>query len=472
MQTPILNSSGTRYVILGAARSGLAAAELLLSRGKNVLLLDEKPASALGGIMHDLCRLQIPVLFGPINPDKPPLDPGDVLVLSPGVPLTAPLVRAALRIGIPVTGELELASRFTRLPMAAITGTNGKSTTTCLLAEMLTAGGKRSLASGNVGYALSGAVLQAAEEGWRSLVVEVSSFQLETIQTFRPRVAVILNLTPDHLSRHGSMENYRDIKFRISENQTGGDTLILNADDPWLAPLARKSRARVLWFCLRGPVDQGAWLEGDHLWMSLEHKKHLLERKDIPIPGLHNVQNILAAALAAAAFEIPETVIADTVRKFRGVEHRIEYAAALEGVDFYNDSKATNLDSVEKALESFSRPIVLIAGGRDKGEDYNRLNSLVGKRVRRLIVMGESAALIEKAWGSCVPWEHVDNMGEAVRTAFSRARPGDVVLLSPGCSSFDMFQDFEERGRVFKAEVMKIVGNGSGLSEGVKERGI
>lgn len=447
---------GKRYLIFGAARSGLAAARLLKSKGHDVFLVDEKSEAALQSASAEMAALGVSCRFG-APASEAWLDGMDFLLVSPGVPQTHAIVVAAKKRGIEVTGELEVGFQYAARPLAAITGTNGKSTTTHLTAAIMNAGGWKCRAVGNVGDPICNAVLEPPNSAQREcLAVEVSSYQLETIKTFHPHAAILMNLTPDHLERHGSMEGYRDMKFRITENQTSDDFMIINADDPWCAPLKDKTRAKVFWFSLERAVHPGAYLLNNTVWLNIKEKIPLLMRGEIPVPGLHNVQNVLAASLAGAAFDVPAPMIAKAVREFPGVEHRIEFSGKINGIDFVNDSKATNLDSMEKALLSFTRPIILIAGGRDKKSDYTILNKLIKERVKHLVAMGEAEPLIRCAWESIVPTVSASDMRDAVRKAYQCAQPGDVVLLSPGCSSFDAFKDFEERGRVFKKEVQDL----------------
>ncbi len=448
--------SNEKFLVLGAARSGLAAVRLLRSRGWNAALLDEKPLSVFDNIRAELQALQVPCFFGP-DMAKAPVAGAGTLVISPGVPVDHPLVREARTRGMDVIGELELGCRFAGCRLAAISGTNGKTTTVHLAADILQKGGIPSAPVGNVGFPLAQAVLDPA---WNSphacLVVEVSSFQLETVNTFHPVVAVLLNFTPDHLDRHGSMDVYRDMKYRITENQSSEDFLILNADDPVCLALGERTRARVMTFSLRERVSCGAYCDRHGVRLRLDQDIPLIDFADVPIPGQHNIQNILGASLVGIALGIDPEAIASAIRAFPGVEHRIEFVLSQDGVEFYNDSKATNLDSMEKALLSFDCPVTLIAGGKDKGRDYKILNPLVRERVKYLVVMGEAAPLILEAWGNLVPSFRVGDMAEAVQKASDLASNGEVVLFSPGCSSFDMYQNYEHRGRVFKDEVRKL----------------
>jgi UDP-N-acetylmuramoylalanine--D-glutamate ligase len=448
--------SNKKFLVLGAARSGLAAVRLLRSCGGDAVLLDEKPLSAFQDIRGELDQMQVPCFFGE-DMARAPIEEAGALIISPGVPIDHPLVRKARQRGIDIIGELELGFRFAKCRLAAITGTNGKTTTVHLAADILMEGGIPSAPVGNVGFPLAQAVLVPRwSDPHACLVTEVSSFQLETVRTFHPRVAVLLNFTPDHLDRHGSLDVYRDMKYRITENQTGEDFLILNRDDPVCLGLGERTKARVMTFSLKDRVPCGAYCEGDRVRLCLEEDIPLLPFADIPIPGMHNIQNVLASSLVGMALGVEPEAIASAIRRFPGVEHRIEFVLSRHGVDFYNDSKATNLDSMEKALLSFTRPVILIAGGKDKGCDYNTLNPLIRERVKSLIVMGEAAPLILKAWENLVPSFQVGDMGEAVQKAYELASTGEVILFSPGCSSFDAYQNFEHRGRVFKDEVRKL----------------
>jgi len=447
--------SNKKFLVLGAARSGLAAVRLLRSRGWEALLLDEKPLSAFQDIRAELNELQVPCFFGK-DMDRAPIHEAGALIISPGVPIDHPLVREAQQRGMDIIGELELGFCLARCRLAAITGTNGKTTTVHLAADILMEGGVPSAPVGNVGFPLSQAVLDPKwDDPNACLVTEVSSFQLETVRTFHPTVAVLLNFTPDHLDRHGSLDVYRDMKYRITENQTGEDFLILNRDDPVCLGLEERTIARVMTFSLKDRVPYGAYCKGNQVCLCLEEDIPLVSVADIPIPGMHNIQNVLASSLVGVALGVKPEAIADAIRRFQGVEHRIEFVLSRSGVEFYNDSKATNLDSMEKALLSFTRPVILIAGGKDKGSDYNTLNPLIRDRVKSLVVMGEAAPLILKAWEGLVPVHPVGDMSEAVQKAYELAAAGDVVLFSPGCSSFDAYQNYEHRGRVFKDEVRR-----------------
>lgn len=448
-----MNHGAEKFIVLGAARSGLAAVRLLRRLHYLVALVDDKPPSFFPERLKELQSLGVYCYLGEKFPEAM-WNEIQTVIVSPGVPLSHWLIKEAGEKKIPVIGEMEFAFRFAKAPIAAVTGTNGKTTTVHLAVDILRSAGISSAPAGNVGLPLSQAVLDNAinhEKG--CLVTEVSTFQLETIHDFHPHVAVLLNITPDHLDRHGSMDVYRDLKYRITENQTREDILIVNADDPLCLDLSKISRADCLTFSLRQRVNRGAYLEANTLYLQLRKKSFFLTVEEMPIPGSHNIQNVLAAGLVGAAFGVTPDVIARAVKDFNGVEHRMEFVYRENGVRFYNDSKATNLDSLGKALLSFAEPIVLIAGGRDKGNDYKILNPLIQDRVKFLVVVGESAPLIIKAWGHLCPSLCVNSMKEAVRNAYQAASNGDVVLFSPGCSSFDAFHNYEHRGKVYKKEV-------------------
>lgn len=460
-----------RYVIFGAARSGLAALRLLCSKGRSTLLIDEKQGTSLPEPAADPAECDVTFLLGEdFNKYDP--EPGDILVLSPGVPLDHPLVQRAREKGIPITGELEIGSHFSKAMLVSITGTNGKTTTVNLAVSILKQAGMNAAAAGNVGTPLCRVVNDPSINRPDSvLVVETSSYQLETVKDFHPRVAALLNISPDHLARHGAMEEYTAAKFRVTENQVPDDILILNAGDPACRILGRKTRAKLLWFSTKGPVEKGAFIEEGNLFLQTEEKKLLMGIDEIPLPGRHNVENVLAAALVGACFGVKPVDVARAVRSFRGVKHRLEFVRNFRGVDFYNDSKATNLDSLEKALESFTRPLILICGGKHKGDDYTRIRNLVSDRVKHLVFIGEAAPLMEQAWKGLVPGSRAGSIQEAVEQAFGYAAPGDLVLLSPGCSSFDAFRDFEERGNVYKTEVTRFIDRLETVQEEISTRG-
>ncbi|HNM45991.1 MAG TPA: UDP-N-acetylmuramoyl-L-alanine--D-glutamate ligase [Candidatus Sumerlaeota bacterium] len=450
----------SRVCVFGAARSGVGAMHLLRHHNIEVTLVDERPAMEFRSLIRRLRRSYVTAHFGPIKEDV--LRGCQAIVLSPGIPLTHPLVQQAMDRDLPIISEVELASYFACAPIVAITGTNGKTTTTTLTGQMVTDAGINAVVSGNIGRAFSDAVLSSQDESRKTvLVTEVSSFQLESIEEFHPHVALILNITRDHMDRYSSMRDYIEAKYRVTLNQTEDDFLVLNADDPLTMKCAEESSAQILTFSMTKEVEEGAFVADGRIYLKEDGKvTPFCNVEDIPIPGAHNVQNTLASLVICRALGIQADTLRKTLLKFKGVEHRIELVEKSKtGVAYYNDSKATNVDSLEKALLSFeNKPVILIAGGKDKQSAYDRLNSLVKERVKALILLGEAKPLIKKAWGNLVETKEAATMEEAVKIATGISRPGDVVLLSPACASFDMFKDYEDRGRVFKRCVRNQLG--------------
>ncbi len=439
-----------RFSILGAARSGLAVAALLKEHGASVFVSDKAPADKMQQAVAELERMGVPYELGS-NTGRV-LD-ADVLVLSPGVPSSAPLVRGALEKGVRVVSELEVASWFCEAPMVAVTGTNGKTTTTTLIGEIFADAGRPAIVAGNIGTAFSLEVSKAGEDS--VAILEVSSFQLDYIASFRPRVSIILNITPDHLDRYEhSFEKYIASKCRIFENQREGDILIYNWDDDVtrreVERLAHPGITRLPFSIIR-PLEAGAWVEAGNLMTTVYGKRSaVIPVMRIGIKGGHNRYNSMAATLAAQAMGVPADTIASTLMSFQGVEHRLEFVRELDGVKYVNDSKATNVDSVWYALQSFDTPIVIMLGGRDKGNEYSRLRDLMKQHVRAVVAIGESADKVVQAFGAEFTVRKAATMEEAVNAGTELARPGDVVLLSPACASFDWFENYEHRGRVFK----------------------
>ncbi len=441
-----------RVLVVGLGKSGAASALFLKSRGARVTVSDSKPEAELQNEIMPLLEQGIALETGG-HGDRT-FREQDLIVVSPGVPFDAPQLAQARNLGEPVIGEIELASRFLRGQIVAITGANGKTTTTSLAGEIIKRGEFPTLVGGNIGTPAISFVERATEQTW--IVLEVSSFQLETIETFRPHIAVVLNITPDHLDRHGSFENYVNAKARIFENQKPDDFAVLNLDDATTAGLADRVRGQLFWFSRKKAVDDGAFVRGGAIFFrKARHEREIMPISEIPLKGTHNLENVLAAISIGALAGCQPSQIRDAVRKFKAVEHRLEFIAKVDGVEYYNDSKATNVDATMKALESFPGGIHVILGGKDKGSDYTVLNDLLRQRVKRVYTIGAAAAKIEsQVQGAEV--EHAETLENAIHSASQSATPGDIVLLAPACASFDQFQNYEHRGRVFRQVVQSL----------------
>jgi UDP-N-acetylmuramoylalanine--D-glutamate ligase len=441
-----MDLNGKRVLVVGLGKSGVASALFLKAHGARVTVSDTKTGDQLHSEIPVLLDHGITVETG--GHGERTFRGQDLIVVSPGIPLDAPALVQARALGGSVIGEIELAARFLRGPIVAITGSNGKTTTTTLTGEIMTAGGFPALVGGNIGTPAIALAERATAES--VIVLEVSSFQLETIHSFRPKVAVILNITPDHLDRHRTFEAYVDAKARILENQQGADLAVLHADDSTCVAMAARTKAQVFWFSRRKEVQQGAWVrDGNILFRDGAQQREIMLVSEIPLKGAHNLENVLAAVCAGALMGCAPEKIRQAVREFKAVEHRLEYVATIRGVDYYNDSKATNVDATIKALESFPTNIHLILGGKDKGSDYSLLNHLLRQRVKRVYTIGAAAAKIESQIKE-VEVVHADTLENALRKANAVAEPGDVVLLAPACASFDQFKNYEQRGQVFK----------------------
>jgi UDP-N-acetylmuramoylalanine--D-glutamate ligase len=435
-----------RVLVVGLGKSGVASALFLKVHGARVTVSDTKSGDELRNEIPVLLDHGITVETG--GHGERTFRGQDLIVVSPGVPVDAPLLVQARSLGEAVIGEIELASQFLPGPIVAITGSNGKTTTTTLTGEILAAAGMPALVGGNIGTPAISLAEQAKPE--TVIVLEVSSFQLETIQTFRPKIAVVLNVTPDHLDRHRTLEVYVDAKARIFENQRGEDFAVLNADDPVCVTMAARTRVQVFWFSRQKEVEQGAWVrDGNILFRNGSQQREVMLVSEIPLKGAHNLENVLAAVCAGALMGCAPEKIRQTVVDFKAVEHRLEFVATIRGVDYYNDSKATNVDATIKALESFPSNIHLILGGKDKGSDYAVLNDLLRQRVKRVYTIGAAAAKIESQIKG-VEVVHAETLENALRKANAAAQPGDVVLLAPACASFDQFKSYEHRGKMFK----------------------
>ncbi|MEQ8820845.1 MAG: UDP-N-acetylmuramoyl-L-alanine--D-glutamate ligase [Sumerlaeia bacterium] len=447
-----------RVCVFGAARSGVGAMALLRHHGIEVVLCDEKPAMEFRSLIRRLRRSYVTFYFG--NIDASVLDGCDALVTSPGIPLEHWLNQEALNRHIPIISEVELASYYAGSPICAITGTNGKTTTTTLTGQIMADAGHNAVVSGNIGRAFSDGVLASQDQSRDTLLItEVSSFQLECVEIFHPHVATILNFSRAHEDRYPDMRDYVEAKYRITTNQDENDFLVLNADDPLCVRLAEDSCAQVFWFSMKKPVERGAYVDGETIYLVEDGQKiPMCTVKDVPIPGTHNIENTLAAVVMARRMGAEVDSILRTLRKFKGVEHRCEYVGkSKDGVLFYNDSKATNIDSLEKALLSFDKPIVLVAGGMERNAGYERLSSLIRDKVKKVVLIGEVAPKIQKSWGSIVECELAKGMDDAVKRASASAKEGDIVLLSPAAPSWDMYKSYEERGKEYKKYVRAVL---------------
>ena len=447
--------AGKNVLVFGAAVSGISAAETLLAAGARVTLADGKELEKLKQT-DGLTGLTGRATLALGRQDEALLDTMDLLILSPGISIHHALPQAALRRKIPVWGEVELAGRLCQAPIVAVTGTNGKTTTTTLLGEMMKTRYDEVVIGGNIGVGLAQAVGRVGADGY--VVAEISSFQLEAAGTFHPHIAVMLNLTPDHLDRHGSLDGYATVKEQIFANQTAQDYLVLNHDDVRVRDMAQRCRSRAFFFSRQIELETGAFVSAGAICLRWQGKTETVCRIDeMKLFGGHNVENALAACSAAYLAGVAPSQMAKLLREFSGVEHRIEPVATLEGVRWFNDSKATNPESSIKALEAFPGQVTLIAGGRDKNTDLAEFMNLVKQKVDRLILIGEAAARFAAAAQAAGVKNIVQagSLAEAVETARQLARSPQVVLLSPACASYDMFDNYEQRGRIFKQLVRK-----------------
>src|SRR5579863_705753 len=437
--------NGKRVLVVGLGKSGVASALFLSKRGATVAVSDAKSQEQLRDEIPLLLDHGISVETG--QHGERTFRDQDLIVVSPGVPVDVPQLVHARERGIPVIGEVELAAQFLKGHVIAITGSNGKTTTTTLVGAIISAAGRNALVGGNIGTPAITFVDRAGDEAW--VVLEVSSFQLETIETFHPQIAVVLNVTPDHLDRHGSFDNYLSAKGRIFENQTGKDFAVLNADNEPADAMASQTKAAVHRFSRTKEVN-GAFVRGDEIvWRGADGDHEIMPVGEISLKGAHNVENVLAAVAVGMLAGVEPKQIRRAVASFHAVEHRLEYVDTVRGVEYYNDSKATNVDATIKALESFPGRIHLILGGKDKGSDYGMLNDLLKERVKQVYTIGAAAAKIEsQAKGAEIVG--VGTLEAAVKRASEAASHGDIVLLAPACASFDQFDSYEHRGRVFK----------------------
>jgi UDP-N-acetylmuramoylalanine--D-glutamate ligase len=447
-----LELRGKRVLVVGLARTGVATALFCAARGAHVTATDTRSENEIADALAALRAAGVKLELG--GHQENTFLEQDLIVPSPGVPADAPLLQAARAKGVAIWSEVELANRFLRGRLIGITGSNGKTTTTSLIEHILRNAGFSTILAGNIGTPLIAHVEHTNDDS--ITVVELSSFQLELIEKFRPDISVFLNLTADHLDRHHTLEAYGRAKARIFENQTESDSAVLNADDPGTTPLA-PTKPQVYWFSRKQRAAQGAFLrENEIVFRQDGREETVLHLDEIPLPGAHNVENVLAAVVSTRLAGATAAVIAKGVRSFAGVEHRLEFVAEISGVRYYNDSKATNVDATLKALDAFPGRILIVLGGKDKGSDYALLQRPLREKAILALLIGAAAEKIENQVAGSVAIERAGTIERAVEIASHAARPGDVVLLAPACASFDQFQNYEHRGRVFKELVHQL----------------
>ncbi len=447
--------SGKRVLVLGMAKSGIAVAKLLHRLGAEVTVNDKKPREETPEATQ-LEELGVRVILGG-HPDHLLSEGVDLIVKNPGIPYHIPFIQQAIHAHIPIVTEVEVAGCLTDSPIIGISGSNGKTTTTSLVGEMLVAGGLKARVAGNIGTALTEAIQGMDSEEW--LVTELSSFQLKGIDQFHPRIAALLNIVPTHLDYHQTMEDYVASKRQLFRNQTGKDIAILNYDDPVCRDLSRYLPSTVWWFSRLSPVASGVYADGGEIFIRLPEQspRVLMLTKEVSLPGDHNLENALAAIAIALACGVSDQAISQVLRSFSGVEHRLEFVREAAGVRYYNDSKATNARATIQALHSFRSPIVLIAGGMDRGADFLELVPVFSQRVKALVAYGEAGPLLlQRASEAGIPAQMVENVTQGVQHAKELAQEGDIVLLSPSCASWDLYSSFEERGSIFKQAVHRL----------------
>jgi UDP-N-acetylmuramoylalanine--D-glutamate ligase len=438
--------AGRKILIIGLGRTGLATAKFLAGRDASIVVTDEKPKADLTELYS---REKINADLKIASYDLSCLDHVDLIVPSPGVPPFNPILEEALRRGVPIISEIELAYNFLRKPMIAITGTNGKTTTTTLIGNILKRAGKKVFVGGNIGEPLVGFTDGTQDADYA--VVEVSSFQLQWIEHFCPFVAVLLNITCDHVNYHGTFTAYRQAKERIFENQTHDCLAVINADDPSSGPLAQRITARIGYFSSTLSLEKGIFVaENEFVHIKVSGNQETYPLGMVKLPGRHNLENVMAAIMAARECGVSSGDIVAAVADFKGLSHRIEFTGEKKGVAFYNDSKGTNVGAVVRALESFPQPVILLMGGRDKDGDFETLNVLLKEKAKELILFGEARDKIDSAIGGIVKTSKAATLKGAIMAAYDNASVGDVVLLSPGCASFDEFSDYKARGDFFK----------------------
>jgi UDP-N-acetylmuramoylalanine--D-glutamate ligase len=447
-----MDLKGKKVLVVGLARTGIATAKFLKAKGSLVTATEVKPKEEMKEAVQALKGMDISTEWGGHQTET--FLKQDIIVVSPGVDLNIEPIQKAIKQGVRVVSEIELAYHFIHAPIIAVTGTNGKTTTTLLVGEMLKEDGRKVGVGGNVGEPLI--LFADGKDRWEVLVVEISSFQLEAIKDFRPRISVLLNITEDHLDRYPRYDDYIEAKVRVFANQNSGDLAVLNRDDPIVMQFREKVKAKKVLFSLKEKLGEGAFSNGQTIFLRLGEKGEEYSLAKTPLKGIHNVENMMAALTAARIFGCSKKSIQTVLDRFKGLEHRLEFVREIKGVRFYNDSKGTNVGSVVKSLQSFSEPVTLIAGGKDKNGDLSPLEALIQKRVKHLILIGEAKERMNRELGGLTDTVMAKTMEKAVVLAHQKAKAGEVVLLSPACSSFDMFKDYKERGQVFKEAVKRL----------------
>jgi UDP-N-acetylmuramoylalanine--D-glutamate ligase len=447
-----MDLKGKKVLVVGLARTGIATAKFLKTKGSLVTTTEVRPKEEMEEAVRELKGMDISTEWGGHQAET--FLKQDRIVVSPGVDLGIGPIQKAIKQGVKVISEIELAYHFIHVPIIAVTGTNGKTTTTLLIGEMMKEDGRKVGVGGNVGEPLI--LFADGKDQWEVLVVEISSFQLEAIEDFRPRISVLLNITEDHLDRYPSYDDYIEAKVRIFANQNSGDLAILNRDDPIVMQYQEKVKAKKVLFSLKEKLDEGVFSNGQTISLRLGEKEEEYSLAKASLKGVHNVENMMAALTTARIFGCSKKAIQSVINRFEGLEHRLEFVREIGGVRFFNDSKGTNVGSVVKSLQSFSGPVILIAGGKDKNGDLGPLKELIRKRVKHLILIGEARERMNRELGGLTDTTIAQTMEEAVVLARQKAKEGEVVLLSPVCSSFDMFKDYKERGKVFKEAVLKL----------------
>jgi UDP-N-acetylmuramoylalanine--D-glutamate ligase len=447
-----MDLKGKKVLVVGLARTGIATAKFLKAKGSLVTATEVKPKEEMKEAVQALEGMDISTEWGGHQIET--FLKQDIIVVSPGVDLSIEPIQKAIKQGVRVVSEIELAYHFIHAPIIAVTGTNGKTTTTLLVGEMLKEDGRKVGVGGNVGEPLI--LFADGKDRWEVLVVEISSFQLEAIEDFRPRISVLLNITEDHLDRYPRYDDYIEAKVRIFANQNSGDLAVLNRDDPIVMQFREKVKAKKVLFSLKEKLGEGAFSNGQTIFLRLGEKGEEYSIAKTPLKGIHNVENMMAALTTARIFGCSKKSIQTVLDRFKGLEHRLEFVREIKGVRFYNDSKGTNVGSVVKSLQSFSEPVTLIAGGKDKNGDLSPLEALIQKRVKHLILIGEAKERMNLELGGLTDTVMAKTMEKAVLLAHQKAKAGEVVLLSPACSSFDMFKDYKERGQVFKEAVKRL----------------